>query len=135
MFVVAETDAAAIRTGFDRGGERSAVIELRRLFPGITDNEKARECARTIAGWTPLPHDVAVGQPQGRTRTASVIQLGDPPQRLLGKWRLRRDVDVLELAPRVAPRLPFHALRVPRNETALNDGNWPEGRCAAELAG
>jgi hypothetical protein len=28
--------------------------ELRRLFPGITDNAQARECARTIAGWKPL---------------------------------------------------------------------------------
>jgi hypothetical protein len=32
-----------------------AAIEVRRLFPGITDNAKARECARTIAGWKPLP--------------------------------------------------------------------------------
>ena len=24
-------------------------------FPGITDNAQARECARTIAGWQPLP--------------------------------------------------------------------------------
>ena len=29
------------------------MIELRRHFPGITDNAKARECARTIAGWKP----------------------------------------------------------------------------------
>jgi hypothetical protein len=27
---------------------------LRRLFPGITDNEKARACAWTIAGWKPI---------------------------------------------------------------------------------
>ena len=31
------------------------MIELRRLFPGITDNAQARECVRTIAGWKPLP--------------------------------------------------------------------------------
>jgi hypothetical protein len=31
----------------------SAAIELRRLFPGITDNAKARLHARTIAGWLP----------------------------------------------------------------------------------
>jgi hypothetical protein len=30
-------------------------MELRRLFPGIIDNAEARECARTIAGWKPLP--------------------------------------------------------------------------------
>jgi hypothetical protein len=35
--------------------ELSAAIELRRLFPGVTDNAKARECARTIAGWQTLP--------------------------------------------------------------------------------
>ena len=55
MFVVSEAEAAAIRAAFVRGGELSAAVELRRLFPGITDNVQARECARTIAGWKPLP--------------------------------------------------------------------------------
>jgi hypothetical protein len=55
MFTVSEADAAAIRAAFDRGGELSAVVELRRIFPAITDNVLARECARTIAGWKPLP--------------------------------------------------------------------------------
>jgi hypothetical protein len=55
MFVVSEEAAAAIRAIFDEHGELSAAIELRRLFPGITHNARARECARTIAGWTPLP--------------------------------------------------------------------------------
>jgi hypothetical protein len=55
MFVVTEADAAAIRAAFDRGGELSAAVELRRLFPGITSTNQARECARTIAGWKPLP--------------------------------------------------------------------------------
>jgi len=55
MFVVTEADAAAIRAVFDQEGELSAAIELRRRFPGITDNAKARACARTIAGWKPLP--------------------------------------------------------------------------------
>jgi len=55
MFVVSESDAAAIRTAYEQEGELSAAIEFRRLFPGITDNAKARECARTIAGWQPLP--------------------------------------------------------------------------------
>ena len=58
MFCVTETEAAAIRAAYEQGGEFSAAIELRRLFPGITDNAKARECARTIAGWTPLPAPV-----------------------------------------------------------------------------
>lgn len=51
MFVVTEADAAAIRDIFDQEGELSAAIELRRRFPGIADNAKARACARTIAGW------------------------------------------------------------------------------------
>ncbi len=55
---VTETEAAAIRVAYEQGGGLSAAIELRRLFPGITDNARARECARTIAGWTPLPAPV-----------------------------------------------------------------------------
>jgi hypothetical protein len=55
MFVVTEADAAAIRAVFTQEGELSAAIELRRRFPGITDNAKARTYARTIAGWKPLP--------------------------------------------------------------------------------
>ena len=55
MFVVSDADAAAIRAVYEQSGELSAAVELRRLFPGITDNTQARECARTIAGWKPLP--------------------------------------------------------------------------------
>jgi hypothetical protein len=55
MFVVSEAEAAAIRTAFEQSGELAAAVELRRLFPGITDNACARARARTIAGWKPLP--------------------------------------------------------------------------------
>jgi hypothetical protein len=55
MFVVTEAEAAAIRAVFEQEGELSAAIELRRLFPGITDNAKARLHARIIAGWMPPP--------------------------------------------------------------------------------
>jgi hypothetical protein len=55
MFVVSEAEAAAIRAVFEREGEFAAAGELRRLFPGVTDNVQARKCARTIAGWKPLP--------------------------------------------------------------------------------
>ncbi len=55
MFMVSEADSTAIRDVFERDGELSAAIELRRRFPGITDNARARDCARTIAGWKPLP--------------------------------------------------------------------------------
>ena len=51
MFLVTEAAAAAIRAVFEQEGELSAAIELRRLFPGITDNAKARAHVRTIAGW------------------------------------------------------------------------------------
>ena len=47
---VTEAEAASIRRVFEEEGKLSAMIELRRHFPGITDNAKARECARTIAG-------------------------------------------------------------------------------------
>jgi hypothetical protein len=55
MFVVSEAESAMIRAAYDSGGELSAAVELRRLFPGIESMERARECARTIVGWTPRP--------------------------------------------------------------------------------
>jgi hypothetical protein len=55
MFSVTEVEAAAIRAAFEQGGEWAAALELRRLFPGVTDNAAARAFARTIAGWRPLP--------------------------------------------------------------------------------
>jgi hypothetical protein len=55
MMVVTEAEAAAIRAAYEQRGEFSAAIELRRLFPGVTDTTQLRACARTIAGWKPLP--------------------------------------------------------------------------------
>jgi hypothetical protein len=55
MFVISEAEAAAIRATYEQRGELSAAVELRQLFPGITDNAQARLCVRTIAGWRPLP--------------------------------------------------------------------------------
>jgi hypothetical protein len=54
MFDVTETDAAAIQAVLNEDGELSAAIELRRRFPGITENARARECVRIIARWMPL---------------------------------------------------------------------------------
>jgi hypothetical protein len=73
MFVVTEADAAAIRDVFNQEGDLSAAIELPRRFPGITDNAEARACARTIAGWTPLPE-----QPRPVTLLCSWTHLVDP---------------------------------------------------------
>jgi hypothetical protein len=63
MFTVSESEAEAIRRAYEAGGELSAVVELRRHFPGIADNENARLCVRTIASWSPRPP-----QPQVRRR-------------------------------------------------------------------
>ena len=45
----------AIRAVYEQRGEFAAAVELRQRFPGITDNTQARACARTVAGWKPLP--------------------------------------------------------------------------------
>jgi hypothetical protein len=70
MFVVTESDAAAIRTAYEQGGELSAAIELRRRFPGITDNARARECARAIAGWQRPPPQPVKPRPASRRRAS-----------------------------------------------------------------
>ncbi len=68
MFMVTEDDADAIRAVFFDEGELSAAIELRRRFPGITDNGQARMCARTIAGWKPQPSPTGTVTPLRRGR-------------------------------------------------------------------
>ncbi len=55
MFAVSDAQAAAIRSAFNEGGEFSAAVELRRIFPAVTDNATAREYARVIAGRAPPP--------------------------------------------------------------------------------
>ena len=55
MFVVDEETAAAIRRAWEDGGELAGVVELRRHFPLITDNEQARRCVRAIVGWGSRP--------------------------------------------------------------------------------
>jgi hypothetical protein len=72
MFVVSEADAAAIRTAFEQGGELAAAVELRRRFPGIADNARARTHARAITGWTPLeppPHPTTPLRPLKKRKT------------------------------------------------------------------
>ena len=61
MFCVDEATAEAIRRVFHEDGEFSAVVELRRHFPLISDHENARRCVRAIAGWQPLPAPVKPG--------------------------------------------------------------------------
>jgi hypothetical protein len=62
MFVVSEAEAAAIRAVFDQRGELSAAIELRRLFPSITEyragaRERSDHCRLEAAA-----SDTASGQ-------------------------------------------------------------------------
>src|SRR5271167_4459328 len=76
MFVVSEAEAAAIRAVFQRSDELSAAMELRRLFPGITDNAQARECARTIAGWQKLHPLRRVPKVAGEPRQSRVRSSG-----------------------------------------------------------
>lgn len=49
MFRVNETEAATIQAAYE---EWSAVIEMRWLFPGVTDNAHAWTCVQTIPGLT-----------------------------------------------------------------------------------
>jgi hypothetical protein len=65
MFAVDETTARAIRDALEQGGELSAVAELRRRLPLITDNIEARRCVRIITGWEPLSST----RPAGKRRT------------------------------------------------------------------
>ncbi len=55
MFSVTDAETATIRDAYYQAGELSAAVELRRLFPGITDNARARECVRIIVDWRPSP--------------------------------------------------------------------------------
>jgi hypothetical protein len=51
MFSLTENEIASVHAAFEAGGEFAASVELRRLFPGITDLQKARQCARIVVGW------------------------------------------------------------------------------------
>ena len=70
MFVVDEATAEAIRSAYDEGGELSGIVEFRRHFPLITDNAKAGECVRIIAGWKAVPNrkPEAARPPRARRR-------------------------------------------------------------------
>ena len=52
MFSLSEDEITSVGAAFDTGGEFAASVELRRLFPGITDLQKARQCVQTIVGWS-----------------------------------------------------------------------------------
>jgi hypothetical protein len=69
MFAVDEPTAEAIRRAYEDGGELAGIAEFRRRFPSISDNARARECARIIAGWSPVPSPPAPAPKRvGRSR-------------------------------------------------------------------
>jgi hypothetical protein len=71
MFTVDEATAEAIRRAYDEGGELSGIVEFRQHFPLITDNAKAGECVRIIAGWQPPPDRPPQAARQLRPRRAN----------------------------------------------------------------
>ena len=85
MFVLTEAQAAEIRTVYEQHGEFSAVVELRRLFPGLGDIAWARECIRSIAGWQPLlthgPQSGRYWRSAGRFANRGEPETNRPPLR------------------------------------------------------
>ena len=61
MFVLTEAQAGEIRTAYEQHGEFSAVVELRRLFPGLGDIAWARG-VRPLYRWLATAADTALSQ-------------------------------------------------------------------------
>jgi len=53
MFVVDDATADTLHRIWQEEGELSALVELRRHFPLIADNARARLCLQAIVGWAP----------------------------------------------------------------------------------
>jgi hypothetical protein len=93
--LAAGADVAAIRAVYQQRGEFSAAVELRRRFPGITDNVQARVSARTIASWKPL----AAALPLRRVRLylkkscipRRVDSRASQPRAVLAAWFVARE--------------------------------------------
>lgn len=54
MFVVDPAATAAIHQTFNEDGELAAIVEFRRRYPLLANNEHARTCVHAIAGWQPV---------------------------------------------------------------------------------
>ena len=68
MFAVDEAAALAIRQACEDGGELSGMVELRRRFPGIADNARARLCLQVIMSWGPPAPAPEQGPAPGKAR-------------------------------------------------------------------
>jgi hypothetical protein len=78
MFTVDEAAAAAIRHAFNEGGDLAAAVELRRLFPGVADNARARACVQIIAGWRVPPSEPTASTSRWGTSDTSGPPKGSP---------------------------------------------------------
>ena len=70
MFSVDEVTAEAIRRAYEDGGELAGAVEFKRHFPLISDNAKAGECVRIIAGWQPVREQPEAEPKRRRPRAA-----------------------------------------------------------------
>jgi hypothetical protein len=68
VFVVSEEISAAVHAAYEQDGELSAATELRRHFPGIVNNTRARDCAQAIAGWVDASARSPVNAPHPQHR-------------------------------------------------------------------
>ena len=76
MFVIDNAAADAIRQAYEQGGELSAAVELRRHFPGITDNAEARRCVRSIVQWRPCHPRLGESAKRGNSATRPLAPKG-----------------------------------------------------------
>ena len=83
MFVVSEAEATPICAAFEQGGELSAAVDLRRLFPAVTDMTEARgvrACHRRLEAAAETAASVPGDRPQ---REALAFEPGHVPDRPL----------------------------------------------------
>ena len=117
-----QAEADAIRAAFEQHGEPLAAVELRRLFPSVTDNVRALACARTIACLQPL-HAL------GPTAVAGFIAASMALQRSVNaSGRLARMMERVDAIPVGAIRASAFA-RCAAPALALMISTARTGRC------
>jgi hypothetical protein len=103
MMVVTEAEVAVIAPSEQRG-EFSAAVELRRLFPAITDTAQARACPDHCRAGSPCPTGRA--RCRGRDREARYHPTGLIAALLTKAWRGKQRLRVLatsSLPARICP--------------------------------
>src|SRR6478736_1190025 len=114
---------AAIRTAFEQRGELSAVVELRRLFPGVGNIAWARECVRTIVDWPSPP--VRLARRSLKRRDYHNVRSATVPGRTLASPLASPSTEAQALD--IASHGLSHALTTRRQATLLlSDRRWGE---------